>query len=198
MRFHILGKATPSLASKSCAACSAASRMAGHRIRMGRREVPTVNRWPVPQRLSSPRRRHPLCLTRERSPANAPRGQRSRGRMGTSGRWDRKGETPEQAARRETEEEAGYSHEGGLSPFMHSERDGVVFDTFLAQSTDKFKPELNNEHDGAVWIKPSEAEKKLPCIRACARRWRNSVDVLAKRMAVRPRVCRSWRQGVSG
>jgi len=73
-----------------------------------------------------------------------------------------KGETPEQAARRETEEEAGYSHEGGLSPFMHSERDGVVFDTFLAQSTDKFKPELNNEHDGAVWIKPSEAEKKLP------------------------------------
>lgn len=73
-----------------------------------------------------------------------------------------KGETPEQAARRETEEEAGYSHEGGLSPFMHSERDGVVFDTFLAQSTDKFKPELNDEHDGAVWIKPSEAEKNLP------------------------------------
>lgn len=70
-----------------------------------------------------------------------------------------KGETPEQAARRETEEEAGYSHEGGLSPFMHSEREGVVFDTFLAQSTDKFTPRLNDEHDGAVWIKPSEAEK---------------------------------------
>ncbi len=73
-----------------------------------------------------------------------------------------KGETPEQAARRETEEEAGHSHEGGLSPFMHSEREGVVFDTFLAQATDKFKPTLNHEHDGAVWIKPSEAEEKLP------------------------------------
>jgi 8-oxo-dGTP pyrophosphatase MutT (NUDIX family) len=70
-----------------------------------------------------------------------------------------KGETPEQAARRETEEEAGHSHEGGLSPFMHSEREGVVFDTFLAQAKDKFRPTLNEEHDGALWIKPSEAEK---------------------------------------
>lgn len=72
-----------------------------------------------------------------------------------------KDETPEQAARRETEEEAGYSHDGGLSPFMHSERDGVEFHTFLAHS-DRFAPALNDEHDGAVWIKPSEAEKKLP------------------------------------
>jgi 8-oxo-dGTP pyrophosphatase MutT (NUDIX family) len=70
-----------------------------------------------------------------------------------------KGETPEQAARRETEEEAGYSHDGGLSPFMHSEREGVVFDTFLAQAKDKFVPRINHEHDGAKWIKPSEAEK---------------------------------------
>lgn len=70
-----------------------------------------------------------------------------------------KGETPEQAARRETEEEAGHSHEGGLSPFMHSEREGVDFTTYLAHATDKFKPELNEEHDGALWIKPSEAEK---------------------------------------
>jgi len=79
-----------------------------------------------------------------------------------------KDETPEQAARRETEEEAGYSHEGGLSPFMHSNRDGVEFHTFLAHS-ERFKPKLNNEHDGAVWVKPSEAEKKLslhPGVRA--------------------------------
>jgi 8-oxo-dGTP pyrophosphatase MutT (NUDIX family) len=73
-----------------------------------------------------------------------------------------KGETPEQAARRETEEEAGYSHEGGLSPFMHSERQGLDFTTFIAHAPDKFKAKLNDEHDGAVWIKPSEAEKKLP------------------------------------
>lgn len=69
-----------------------------------------------------------------------------------------KDETPEQAARRETEEEAGYSHEGGLSPFMHSNRDGVVFNTFLAHSN-RFVPKLNDEHDGAMWVKPSEAEK---------------------------------------
>jgi len=73
-----------------------------------------------------------------------------------------KGETPEQAARRETEEEAGYSHEGGLSPFMHSERQGIDFTTFIAHAADKFKAKLNNEHDGAIWIKPSEAEEKLP------------------------------------
>lgn len=70
-----------------------------------------------------------------------------------------KDETPEQAARRETEEEAGYSHEGGLSPFMHSKRDGVEFHTFLAQANHKFKPALNDEHDGAMWVKPAEAEK---------------------------------------
>lgn len=72
-----------------------------------------------------------------------------------------KDETPEQAARRETEEEAGHSHEGGLSPFMHSQREGVVFDTFLAQSKDKFTPRLNDEHDGAIWIKPAEAKATL-------------------------------------
>lgn len=72
-----------------------------------------------------------------------------------------KDETPEQAARRETQEEAGYSHEGGLSPFMHSIRQGVDFTTFVAHSR-RFSPSLNDEHDGAVWIKPSEAEKKLP------------------------------------
>lgn len=72
-----------------------------------------------------------------------------------------KGETPGQAALRETEEEAGHDHDGGLSPFMHSEKQGIDYTTFLAQ-TDRFSPRLNDEHDGALWIKPSEAEKKLP------------------------------------
>lgn len=69
-----------------------------------------------------------------------------------------KDETPEQAARRETEEEAGYSHEGGLSPFMHSRREGVDFTTFLAHSQ-RFKPKLNDEHDDAKWTSLEEAEK---------------------------------------
>ena len=70
-----------------------------------------------------------------------------------------KGETPEAAARRETQEEAGYEHEGGLSPFMHSARQGVDFTTFVAHAPDEFKPELNDEHDDARWVEPSEAEK---------------------------------------
>jgi 8-oxo-dGTP pyrophosphatase MutT (NUDIX family) len=69
-----------------------------------------------------------------------------------------KGERPSEAAYRETREETGYDHDGGLSPFMHSERDGVDFTTFLAHS-EKFRPKLNEEHDGAIWIKPAEAEK---------------------------------------
>jgi len=70
-----------------------------------------------------------------------------------------KDETPEQAARRETKEEAGYSHTGGLSPFMHSVRQGVEFTTFKAHAPNKFKPTLNEEHDDAKWVEPSEAEK---------------------------------------
>lgn len=69
-----------------------------------------------------------------------------------------KGETPDQAARRETEEEAGYTHDGELSPFLHTQRDGVDFTTFVAHSQ-KFKPKLNDEHDDAIWVKPADAEK---------------------------------------
>jgi 8-oxo-dGTP pyrophosphatase MutT (NUDIX family) len=68
-----------------------------------------------------------------------------------------KGERAEQAARRETQEEAGYDHDGGLSPFMHSDRDGVDFTTFLAHSQ-RFKPKLNDEHDDYRWVAPDRAE----------------------------------------
>lgn len=68
------------------------------------------------------------------------------------------GETPEQAARRETQEEAGYEHEGGLSPFMHSDSYGVDFVTYLANSQ-KFAPHLNAEHDDAKWVPINEAAK---------------------------------------
>jgi len=69
-----------------------------------------------------------------------------------------KGETPEQAARRETQEEAGYEHDGGLSPFMHSDSHGVDFTTYLAHSQ-RFKPKLNSEHDRAEWVSLDEAAK---------------------------------------
>lgn len=72
-----------------------------------------------------------------------------------------KGETPQQAAKRETEEEAGHTHEGGLSPFMHSDRDGVDFVTFIA-SADRFPVKLNEEHSESKWIKPEKALADLP------------------------------------
>jgi 8-oxo-dGTP pyrophosphatase MutT (NUDIX family) len=71
-----------------------------------------------------------------------------------------KGETPEAAARRETREEAGYDHEGGLAPFMHSDGPAVDFTTFLAHSK-KFAPKINEEHNAALWITPKRAEKEL-------------------------------------
>ena len=70
------------------------------------------------------------------------------------------GETPEQAARRETQEEAGYEHDGGLSPFMHSDSHNVDFTTYLAHAK-RFDPKLNSEHDGAIWIAPEKAEREL-------------------------------------
>ena len=72
-----------------------------------------------------------------------------------------KGETPERAARRETQEEAGYDHDGGLSPFMHSDSQGVEFTTYLAHSQ-RFTPKLNEEHDGAMWVDPEAAQRDLP------------------------------------
>ena len=72
-----------------------------------------------------------------------------------------KGETPQEAARRETREEAGYDHEGGLAPFMHSTDEGVDFTTFIAHS-DKFPAKINDEHDQAMWVKPEKALSDLP------------------------------------
>lgn len=81
-----------------------------------------------------------------------------------SGEWGfpagkiEKGETPQQAAKRETEEEVGYTHEGGLSPLMRTEAHGPDFSTFVAH-TDRFKPHINSESSDAKWVTPAEAEK---------------------------------------
>ncbi len=83
---------------------------------------------------------------------------------GDQGKWAfpaggiKKDETPEEAARRETREESGYEHEGGLSPFMHSDGENVDFTTYLAHSQ-RFDPKLNHEHDSAKWFSLNEAAK---------------------------------------
>lgn len=70
-----------------------------------------------------------------------------------------KGETPEIAARREVREETGHEHDGGLSPFMHSDTNHVDFTTYLAHAPEEFKPQLNHEHDESRWVGLDEAER---------------------------------------
>lgn len=58
------------------------------------------------------------------------------------------GETPEQAARRETKEECGYTYDGPLAP-LWTTADG--FQCFGAVAADQWKPRLNDEHSAARW-----------------------------------------------
>lgn len=85
-----------------------------------------------------------------------------------------KGERPEEAARREVQEETGHEHDGGFSPFMHSETPKLEFTTYLAHSSEEFKPVLNDEHDVARWVGLDEAEKLPlhPGVRAALKKLR--------------------------
>lgn len=61
------------------------------------------------------------------------------------------GENPEQAARRESSEEVGYSPSGAIKKI--TEFDGFV--TF-EDSVEKFNATLNDEHTGYVWANPND------------------------------------------
>lgn len=61
------------------------------------------------------------------------------------------GETSEQAARRETLEETGYSYDGPVREITRRIKDGVDFTTFAAV-TDEFPVQLNEEHVGYGWM----------------------------------------------
>ncbi len=61
------------------------------------------------------------------------------------------GETAEQAARRELEEEAGLKLDGEMGAWTRRIQDDVDFTTFLAES-EPFEPQLNGEHDAHVWV----------------------------------------------
>jgi 8-oxo-dGTP pyrophosphatase MutT (NUDIX family) len=68
-------------------------------------------------------------------------------------------ETADKAAHRETREETGHDHDGGLAPFMHSDSHNVDFTTYLAHADSPFKVKLNHEHDRAEWVDLDEAQK---------------------------------------
>lgn len=83
------------------------------------------------------------------------------GEWGLPGGGIEDGESPQEAARREFEEEAGHKYEGKLEPCTRRVKDGVDFTTLMAHA-EPFQPKLNDEHDGHQWISIKEAlEEKL-------------------------------------
>lgn len=72
------------------------------------------------------------------------------------------GESAEEAARREFEEETGRAYEGKLAAWTRRIRDGVDFTTFLGKVDEAFTPVLNVEHQATVWLAPELALSDLP------------------------------------
>jgi len=68
------------------------------------------------------------------------------------------GETPEQAAIRECQEEIAHTP-SDLKLLSQSIKDNVDFTTFTSISQDQFKPVLNEEHDAFSWVGIDEAER---------------------------------------
>lgn len=77
------------------------------------------------------------------------------GTWGIPGGAIEKGETVEDAARRETREEVGYLA-GDIKPVRSGD-----FAVFRADVNHKFKPRLNGEHSDFVWAKNEDAPKPL-------------------------------------
>lgn len=69
------------------------------------------------------------------------------------------GESSEEAARRELEEETGHTFKGTLTPATRRKKNGVDFTTFLAHA-EPFQPKLNDEHDGHQWVSRKDALKE--------------------------------------
>ena len=67
------------------------------------------------------------------------------------------GETPEEAARRETFEEIGLRYDGPLRFERVQPWGAVGFATFSAELPEAFTPKINHEHHGALWVTREQA-----------------------------------------
>ncbi|HQU11402.1 MAG TPA: NUDIX domain-containing protein, partial [Acidiphilium sp.] len=72
-----------------------------------------------------------------------------------------RGETPEDAARRETDEEIGARLTGLIEPWTRRVADGVDFTTFRAIVAAPFRPKLNAEHSSWTWAPAPAAPRPL-------------------------------------
>jgi 8-oxo-dGTP pyrophosphatase MutT (NUDIX family) len=94
------------------------------------------------------------------------------------------GETAEQTAVRECEEEIGRCPEGERAVLTRRIADGVDFTTFLQRVPETFTPKLNDEHTGWAWVsKDAPSEPLHPGARVAIERLSmNELDI-ARAMA---------------
>ena len=76
------------------------------------------------------------------------------------------GETEEQAALREFQEECGNTYTGELSPLFHTQDANVEYTTFIAH-VEEFTPKLDYENTAYLWRDLDDLPNNLhPCVKA--------------------------------
>ena len=108
-------------------------------------------------------------------------------------------ETYQQAVRRETQEEMGYTYTGPLE-FIDVQKGPVRYVTFHADVAERFTPVLNSEHDRHVWLPPKMALQHLtdiyPGVRQTLGRLMDS-DVAMDAKSMRPSASPLLRKALS-